>query len=129
MSQLQLSDFEKGKIVAYSDCGLSLREIGKKLNRNHTSIGTFLNNYKATGNYDQKSGRGRKRATTASDDKKIIVAVKQRRTMTAQEIKTKLNLNVSTKTITLRRLHENMVFQIFFKLKKILLVKRIDSGD
>lgn len=37
-----LSDVEKGKILAFSEEGLSLREIGRKLNRHHVTIGNFL---------------------------------------------------------------------------------------
>ena len=114
MSYKQLSEFEKGQIVAYDDCGLSLREIGRKLGRDHGGIGKFLKKYKETGNHLRQRGSGRKRATTASEDKKIIRAAKRRRTITAKEIKTNLNLNVTEKTIR-NRLNEigfSSVFQI-----------------
>jgi transposase len=60
----QLSDFEKGKIVAYHECGISNNEIGKKLSRSHTTIGRFLKRYKETGSNSRKVGCGRKRKTT-----------------------------------------------------------------
>ncbi|GFT33763.1 transposable element Tcb1 transposase [Trichonephila clavipes] len=34
----QVSEFDRGKIVAYRDCGLSFREIGSRVGRNQTTI-------------------------------------------------------------------------------------------
>ncbi len=95
---------------------MSYRQIGAKLERNHTSVGTFLKNYEKTGDYHQKSGRGRKRVTTASTDDKIVRAVKRRRTTTAQELKSQFNLDVSLRTIR-RRLNE-FGFSSTFQIKK-----------
>lgn len=57
----QLSDFEKGKIVAYDDCGFSQRDIGRKINRDHKTVGKFLKRFKETGTIKRKTGSGRKR--------------------------------------------------------------------
>ena len=42
MGSKQLSEFEKGQIVAYNDFGLSLCDMAKKLNHHHLSIHVFL---------------------------------------------------------------------------------------
>ena len=89
MNKKQLSDLEKGKILAYSDCGLSLRDIGKKLGRHHGTIGKFLQQYKKSGNYQRNPGSGRKRSTTALQDQQIVRAAKRQRKITAQELQTK----------------------------------------
>ncbi|GFY26708.1 HTH_38 domain-containing protein [Trichonephila clavipes] len=34
----QASEFDKGKIVAYRDCGSSFREIGSRVGRNQTTV-------------------------------------------------------------------------------------------
>ncbi|GFT51604.1 uncharacterized protein TNCV_4753261 [Trichonephila clavipes] len=34
----QVSEFDRGKIVAYRDCGLSFREIGSRVGRNQTTV-------------------------------------------------------------------------------------------
>ena len=60
----KLSEFGKGKIVAYNDCGLSNRKIAFKLGRSHTTVANFLKKFKATGSYSRKKGSGRKRKTT-----------------------------------------------------------------
>ena len=60
----KLSDFEKGKIIAYKDCGLSNRKIAIKLGRSHTTIDNFLKKFETTGCYSRKKGSGRKRKTS-----------------------------------------------------------------
>ncbi|UYV70140.1 hypothetical protein LAZ67_7001949 [Cordylochernes scorpioides] len=37
-SFVQVSDFDRGRTVAYRDCGLSFREIGSLVGRNQTAI-------------------------------------------------------------------------------------------
>ena len=56
----KLSDFEKGKIVAYKDCGLSNLKIAIKLGRSHTTIANFLKKFKATGLYSRRKVLGEK---------------------------------------------------------------------
>ncbi|GFS59346.1 transposable element Tcb1 transposase [Trichonephila clavipes] len=34
----QASDFDRGRIVAYRDCGLSFSEIGTRVGRNQTTV-------------------------------------------------------------------------------------------
>ncbi|GFW36897.1 transposable element Tcb1 transposase [Trichonephila clavipes] len=34
----QVSKFDKGRIVAYRDCGFSFREIGSRVGRNQTAV-------------------------------------------------------------------------------------------
>ncbi|GFU40883.1 uncharacterized protein TNCV_2466711 [Trichonephila clavipes] len=34
----QVSEFNRGRIVAYRDCGLSFREIGSRVGRNHADM-------------------------------------------------------------------------------------------
>ena len=42
MAYKWLSEFEKGQIMAYNDCGLSFHDTAKKLNCYHSSIDIFL---------------------------------------------------------------------------------------
>ena len=42
MASKQLSEFEKGEIIVYNDCGHSLCEIAKKLDDHHSSLDVFL---------------------------------------------------------------------------------------
>ena len=45
MACKRLFEFEKGQIVAYNECGLSLWNIANKLNHQHSSTDVFLKNY------------------------------------------------------------------------------------
>ena len=60
----QLSDFEKGKIVAFHDVGLSVREISKKVGKHFSTISRVIKNFKETGSHKRISGSGRKRKTS-----------------------------------------------------------------
>ena len=60
MASQHLSEFEKGSVVAYNDCRLSLDNIAKEMNCYQSSIDVFLKIYKKIGNY-WKEGCGRKR--------------------------------------------------------------------
>ena len=78
-----MSKFEKGQMVTYNDCRLSLHDIAKKVNCHHPSTDVFLKNYKKTGNYHQKEVCGYKRKTTASEETKIVKAAKWQCTTTS----------------------------------------------
>ena len=55
-----MSDFEKGQIVAYNHCDMSLHIITKILNQHHSSIDDFLKN-KKNGNDPQKKKKKKKK--------------------------------------------------------------------
>lgn len=116
MTFKQLTDLEKGQIVAYNDCGWSGREIGKKIKKSHVAINSFLKKYKETGKYTRTPGSGRKRKTTPTDDHHISILAKKQRTVTAKEIGNELGLNISPRAIR-NRLHE-IGFSSKFKTKK-----------
>ncbi len=111
-----LSDFEKGQIVAFKICGWSHSRIAKQLNRGKSSITGFLKRYKERDDYKRKNGSGRKRLTTDEEDKAIIRIAKKRRTVSAKKIKIDLNLNVTEQTLR-NRLHEQD-FWSHLQLKK-----------
>ena len=113
-----LSDFEKGKIVAYNDCGLSMRAIGKKMNRTHKTVSEFLKKFKETCKIERQTGSGRKRATTSREDRLLVRCAKKQRSMTSNELKEEFNVSVSTRTLQ-NRLHENGFF-LFFQNKKVI---------
>ncbi len=56
----QLNAFEKGQADAWSAEGVSHREIARRLKCHHATIVRFLKRFKATGDFKQLKGRGRK---------------------------------------------------------------------
>ena len=78
----QLTDFEKGQIIAWREEKISIRQISKKLRRNPdpSTVSRFLKRFEETNSYQRKKGSGRKRKTTSRDDRAIVrEALKKRR--------------------------------------------------
>jgi transposase len=118
----QIKDFDKGRIIAYRECGKSNRWIAEKLSRCHTTIGRFLQKYDETGMISRVEGSGRKRKTTVRDDRLIVRSVKKKRTTSADDIKKELNLTLCEQTIR-NRIHE-CGFSSCFTLKKNFVNER-----
>lgn len=113
----KLTNFMKGQIVAYDDCGFSGREIAKKIGKSQPTVTQFLKSFKSTGKYERKPGTGIIRKTTKIDDKNIVHAVKGLRTISAIEITRQLNMvDISPQTIR-NRLHE-AGYHAYFQVKK-----------
>ena len=83
MPRKQLTVFEKGKIVAWSEEGVSNKEIGRRLKRTHHTIGRFLKHFKTTESHKRRTGGGRKRKTTERQDRFIERQVLKRRWITS----------------------------------------------
>ncbi len=56
MPRKQLTEFEKGKIVAWSEEGVSNKEIERRLKRTHHTRGRFLKLFKETGSHKRRTG-------------------------------------------------------------------------
>lgn len=67
------SPTKRSKIVLLSEQGCSYEEIRRKMGGNLTKggISKFLKRYKETRSLENHAGKGRKRCTTASDDRRI----------------------------------------------------------
>lgn len=101
----QLTDFEKGQIVAWNASGYSMRAIGEHLGRDHSTISKFLKKVENSGSISRLSGSGRPRATTEREDRLILKMQKKDWSISSPNIKSELDLQVSEKTIR-NRLHE-----------------------
>ncbi|GFW24760.1 transposable element Tcb1 transposase [Trichonephila clavipes] len=49
----QVSEFDRGRIVAYRDCGLSFREIGSRVGRNQTTAMRICDRWMQEGTVDR----------------------------------------------------------------------------
>ncbi|GFX30493.1 transposable element Tcb1 transposase [Trichonephila clavipes] len=50
----QVSEFDRGRIVVYRDCGLSFREIGSRVERNQTTVMRICDRWLQEGTTDRR---------------------------------------------------------------------------
>ncbi|GFW23320.1 transposable element Tcb1 transposase [Trichonephila clavipes] len=50
----QVSEFNRGRIVVYRDCGLSFREIGSRVGRNQTTVMRISDRWMQEGTMDRR---------------------------------------------------------------------------
>ncbi|GFW40083.1 transposable element Tcb1 transposase [Trichonephila clavipes] len=61
----QVSEFERGRIVAYRDCGLSFRKIGSRVGRNQTTVMRICDRWMQEGTTDQRGRSHPPQCTTS----------------------------------------------------------------
>ncbi|GFY22224.1 uncharacterized protein TNCV_3298671 [Trichonephila clavipes] len=61
----QLSEFDRGRIVAYRDCGLSFRKIGCRVGRNQTTVKRTCDGWMQEGTTDEQSRSPPPQCTTS----------------------------------------------------------------
>jgi transposase len=102
-----LSDYDRGRIIAYHEAGRSERWIAKQLDRSPSSISRHLNKFKSTGIWQRKIGSGRKPVTTDIVDKRLknrmVLETSRSEEITIREIQQLSGLNnISYSTIRRR---------------------------
>ncbi|GFU28792.1 transposable element Tcb1 transposase [Trichonephila clavipes] len=63
----QVSEFDRGRIVAYRDCGLSFREIGSRVGRNQTTVMRICDRWMQEGTTDRRGRSHPTQCTTSSE--------------------------------------------------------------
>lgn len=106
----QCNLFEKGKIVAWSEDGKSVREIADRVNRSVSAV-SYWRQRGQTGEIYRKPGSGRPRCTSATDDrafKRRILDTLSPTTATtlASEMKGASGEPIASRWTIFRRLHE-----------------------
>ncbi|GFX50449.1 HTH_Tnp_Tc3_2 domain-containing protein [Trichonephila clavipes] len=99
----QVSEFDRGRIVAYRDCGLSFREITSRVGRNQTTVMRIYDRSMQKGTTNRLGRSHPPQCTTSREDRQIVcMAVTDRsvasRTI-AQHIESVTHHSVSTRTI------------------------------
>ncbi|GFT52409.1 transposable element Tcb1 transposase [Trichonephila clavipes] len=99
----QVSEFDRGKIVAYRDCGLSFRKIGSRVGRNQTTVIWIYDRWMQEGTTDRRCRSHPPQCTTSREDRQTVrMAVTDRsitsRTM-AQHIESVTHHSESERTI------------------------------
>ena len=82
----QLSDVEKGMIRAWNEEGVSNREIARRLGVCEGTIRYNLRKQRETGSMDPLPKSGRRRATTAREDRHLVQTCRRNRFLCAPEL-------------------------------------------
>ncbi|GFX43511.1 transposable element Tcb1 transposase [Trichonephila clavipes] len=99
----QISEFDRGRIVAYRDCGLSFREIGSRVGRNQTTVMRICDCWMQDGTTNRRGRSHPPQCTTSRVDRQIVRMAMTDRSVTsqtvAQHIESVTHLSVSACTI------------------------------
>ncbi|GFW71926.1 transposable element Tcb1 transposase [Trichonephila clavipes] len=68
----QVSEFDRGRIVAYRDCGLSFREICSRVGRNQTTVMQICDHWMQEGTTDRRDRSHPPQCTTSREDRQIV---------------------------------------------------------
>ncbi|GFV91981.1 transposable element Tcb1 transposase [Trichonephila clavipes] len=102
----QVSEFERGRIGAYRDCGLSFREIGNRVGRNQTTVIQTCDRRMQEGTNDRRRQSHTPQCTTSREDRQIVRMAKTDRSVisrnVAQHIESVTHHSVSARTTRCR---------------------------
>ncbi|GFT27074.1 transposable element Tcb1 transposase [Trichonephila clavipes] len=68
----QVSEFDRGRIVAYRDSGLSFREIGSRVGRNQTTVMRICDRLMQEGTMNQRGRSHPSQCTTSREHRQIV---------------------------------------------------------
>ncbi|GFV92495.1 transposable element Tcb1 transposase [Trichonephila clavipes] len=68
----QVSEFDRGRIVAYRDSGLSFREIGSRVGRNQTTVMRICDRWMQEGTTGRRGPSHPLQCTTSREDRQIV---------------------------------------------------------
>ncbi|GFW63575.1 transposable element Tcb1 transposase [Trichonephila clavipes] len=78
----QVSEFDRGRIVAYRDCGSSFRQIGSRVGRNQTTVMRICHRWMQEGTTDRRGRSHPLQCTTAREDGQIVLMAVTDRSVT-----------------------------------------------
>ncbi|GFV71744.1 transposable element Tcb1 transposase [Trichonephila clavipes] len=108
----QVSEFDRGRIVTYLDCGLSFREIGSRVGRNQTTVMWICDLWMLEGTTDRRGRSHPPQCTTSREDRQIVRMAVTDRSVTsrtiAQHIEFVPHHSVSARTIRRRLQHSGL---------------------
>ncbi|GFT39931.1 transposable element Tcb1 transposase [Trichonephila clavipes] len=106
----QVSEFDRGRIVAYRDCGLSFREIGSRVGRNQTTVMRICERWMQEDTTDRRGRSHPPQCATSREDRQIVRMTVTDRSVTsrivAPLIESVTHPSVSARTIR-RRLQQS----------------------
>ncbi|GFV72580.1 transposable element Tcb1 transposase [Trichonephila clavipes] len=88
----QVSEFDRGRIVAYRDCGLSFREIKSRIGRNLTTIMRIWDRCIQEGTTDRRGRSHPSDCITSQEDRQIVPMAVTNRSVTSRTVAQTLSL-------------------------------------
>ncbi|GFW80892.1 transposable element Tcb1 transposase [Trichonephila clavipes] len=99
----QVSEFDRGRIVAYGDCGLSFREIGSRVGRHQTTVMRISDCWMQEGTTNRHGRSHPPQCTISREDRQIVRMAVTDRSVTSrtveQHIESVTYHSVSARTI------------------------------
>ncbi|GFV83672.1 transposable element Tcb1 transposase [Trichonephila clavipes] len=99
----QVSEFDRGRIEAYRDCGLSFREDGSRVGRNQTTVMRICDRWMQDSTMDRRGQSHPPQSTISREDRQIVCMAVTDRSVTsrtvAQHIESVTHHLVSGRTI------------------------------
>jgi transposase len=97
-----LSDVQRGSIVGFHLDSQPRNIIAKKINTSIKSVQRWIRKYTNKQNIKDEPRSGRPKTTTNEQEENIINIAQENKFITPKQIKNKLELNISTRTIDRR---------------------------
>ncbi|GFU61211.1 transposable element Tcb1 transposase [Trichonephila clavipes] len=108
----QVSEFDRGRIVAYRDCGLSFREVGSHVGRNQTTVMGICDRWMHENSTDRRGRSHPPHCTTSREDRQILRMAAMDHSVTlrtvAQHIESVTHHSVSVRTMRRRLKHSGL---------------------
>ncbi|GFU58193.1 transposable element Tcb1 transposase [Trichonephila clavipes] len=82
----QVSEFDRGRIVAYRDCGLSFRAFGSRVGRTKTTVTRICDHWMQEGTTDRRGRSHPPQCTTSREDRQIVRMAETDRSVTSQTV-------------------------------------------
>ncbi|KAI4458949.1 abl interactor family member [Holotrichia oblita] len=83
---VELSDFERGRIIGMREAGFSLREIARRVNRNVSTVLRCWSKWSLEGVQHRRRGSGRPRRTTDREERRLRLLATRDRFSTTRSI-------------------------------------------
>ncbi|UYV78683.1 hypothetical protein LAZ67_16002377 [Cordylochernes scorpioides] len=82
----QVSEFDRGRIMAYRDCGLSFKETGSHVGRDQTTVICICDRWMQEGTTDRRVRSNRPQCTTSRADRQIVRMAVTDRSVTSRTV-------------------------------------------
>ncbi|GFW16133.1 transposable element Tcb1 transposase [Trichonephila clavipes] len=82
----QVTEFDRGRIVAYRDCGLSFRKIGIRVGRNQTTAMRICDRWMQEDTTDRRGRSHLPQCTTSREDRQIVRMAVTDRSVTSRTV-------------------------------------------